>query len=395
MNLFKKQNDDHIIQEKSIVVQENHLACKELIESLFGDILQKEEVTDICYNGQKIFVQDHLHGRYLIERQNNDYYGVIKKIANYMLKPFSYQKPILDVSFCEYRLTATYPELARNKNEKVVTFSLRRITSDIKIKRENIDFAPPEVFDFLQYCMESYQTILISGKTGSGKTELQKFLLSLMNQKDRVILIEENEEIHAKELFPERDIIDWIVRYEKNELPSLVRLSLRSNPDWIIIAETRGKEAYEIVQSILSGHSAITTIHSDSVRTSLQRLAKFSLERCEMEEKSYLKLLAEVIRIGIQMERVFDAKNNRYIHRIREICEYVPTSLGYQCNPIYQVEIQDDQQEKRCFGTISASLMRQMTKYVHLERIQFFYQKRKKKDGTKKENMDSDCIADK
>lgn|GEM_PF-3974588 len=92
----------------------------------------------------------------------------------------------------------------------------------------------------------------IAGETGSGKTELLKLLLSFIPKETRQIVIEDVQETHIKELFPEHDVFAWVTSPEKS-IEDLVKASLRFYPKYINVSETRGAEAYEMIQAALFG----------------------------------------------------------------------------------------------------------------------------------------------
>lgn len=321
------------------IIQENTLQCIDFIENSFLKGLFTDSVTDIYYNGKNLFAQDNWKGRYFINRKvdGNEVYELIRHIANSMLKNFSISSPILDVAFGNYRLSAVHPSLARYDNKKVTTFSLRKIAPILQIKENDTYLAPLEVIELLKCLVKTYQSILISGATGSGKTELQKFLVSFMNENDRIILIEESYETYLKEIFPNRDITSWIISNQNGELSTLIRLALRNNPDWIIIAETRGKEAYDMIHSVLTGHPIITTIHSESAENNLSRIVQMCKKEIEFEETAMANIIAKHLKIGVHIEKIFDTEKNIYIRRIREIVEYIPENFGYTTHTLYDV----------------------------------------------------------
>jgi len=126
------------------IVHENHEKCIEIIEKSFLKNYFSETLTDIQYNGSDFFGQDNELGRYKLDItiSNEEVFSILCQLANYALKPFSSQYPILDIAFGNYRLSAMHPSLARNNNEKVTTFSIRKIQPSLKIKDN--DKIPPE-----------------------------------------------------------------------------------------------------------------------------------------------------------------------------------------------------------------------------------------------------------
>ncbi|MBY3179758.1 P-type DNA transfer ATPase VirB11 [Rhizobium leguminosarum] len=121
--------------------------------------------------------------------------------------------------------------------------------------------------------IEERFNVLVSGGTSSGKTTIARSLISMMDHNERLITIED-----AQELFPpHRNQVGLISdRKDKSErMPSkLLESCLRMRPDRIIVGEIRGVEAYDFLEAINTGHpGAITTIHADSPTLAFDRLA--------------------------------------------------------------------------------------------------------------------------
>lgn len=115
--------------------------------------------------------------------------------------------------------------------------------------------------------------VLISGGTSSGKTTVARSLIEMMDRNERLITIED-----AQELFPpNRNQVGLISDRKENSarMPSkLLESCLRMRPDRIILGEIRGVEAYDFLEAINTGHpGAITTIHADSPSLAFDRLA--------------------------------------------------------------------------------------------------------------------------
>ena len=350
------------------IIQENVKQCVFLIENSFLKGIFTDSITDVSYNGNDLFIQDNYKGRYKYEKKVNedDVYELIKLISNYMLKNFSVQNPILDVAFGNYRLSAVHPSIARFDNKKVTTFSLRKISPTLKIKGNEKYLAPPVVLKLLELLIKSHESIIISGNTGSGKTELQKYLVGYTYENERIILIEESYETYLKEIYPERDITSWIMSNTENDLSTLIKLALRNNPDWIIIAETRGKEAFDMINSILTGHPIITTLHSENAQNNLTRLIQMCKKSVEFDEKNMVNTIAKNLKIGVHVEKIFDNETNKYQRRISEVVEYVPYASSYKVVSLYNVY-------KNQYKKLSIRLMNKLKKnFFNLDEISIF-----------------------
>src|SRR6185312_2010265 len=116
--------------------------------------------------------------------------------------------------------------------------------------------------------------------TGSGKTTLLNAVANLIEPDERIGLIEDTAELRltAKNLF----------RFEARRsqpgiraitIRDLLKASLRHRPDRIIVGEIRGGEAWDLIQAINTGHAgSLSTIHPNSARQALSRLATLTLQ---------------------------------------------------------------------------------------------------------------------
>ncbi|MFP3355408.1 ATPase, T2SS/T4P/T4SS family, partial [Pseudoalteromonas sp. SIMBA_153] len=76
----------------------------------------------------------------------------------------------------------------------------------LALRKDNFDaFAPMDIFNLFEAIIASKSNVTISGPTGTGKTELQKLLLSHVPYKEKVIMIEDTPESHVKILYPEKN----------------------------------------------------------------------------------------------------------------------------------------------------------------------------------------------
>jgi type IV secretion system protein VirB11 len=146
--------------------------------------------------------------------------------------------------------------------------------------------------------------ILIAGGTSSGKTTVARALIAISNLDERIITIED-----AQELFPpHKNKVELIAsRKEKSErLPSrLLESCLRMRPDRIILGEIRGVEAYDFLEAINTGHpGAITTIHADSPELALDRLALMVMRAgLQMSHAEIIRYAKKTIDLIIQVGR--------------------------------------------------------------------------------------------
>ena len=282
----------------------------EYLESSFlRDLLSLESVTDISYNGESIYYIDNRFGRMKreVDVEPQLVKDFIRQIANLSEKQFSYQSPELDVSFGKYRLSALHQSICRKNNVECVCFSIRIASSKLRLE-ENERFFPKEVIDLLDVLIQSNVSIVIGGLTGSGKTELQKYLLTRMIENSRTIVIDNILELDQLKIDKKLDLNIWQVdeNRSKASIQSLVRTALRSNPDWLIVAESRGREMLEVLNSSLTGHPIITTLHALDIKSMPYRMVRMvMMNEQKMDFKDVYQDIAYHLRFYIYMKRKY------------------------------------------------------------------------------------------
>ena len=292
-----------------------------LEESFLKELLSNERVTDISYNGQDLYYVDNDYGRVksdiTIEKQAAK--DFVRQIANLTEKQFSYQSPELDVSFGRYRFNALHQSVCRKNNEESVCFSIRIASSSLKFKDSGS--LNEEVKELLRVLVNSNVSIVIGGLTGSGKTELQKYLISLMKENTRAIVIDNILELDQFKTEQSLDLNIWQVdeKREAASIENLVRNALRSNPDWLIVAESRGKEMLDVLNSSLTGHPIITTLHAFDINSMPTRMVRMvMMNEQKMNFKDVYLDIAYHMRFYIYLKRRYsnDGLVSRYISSI-------------------------------------------------------------------------------
>ncbi len=247
-----------------------------LEKSFLEPLLKYEGLTDISYNGQSLYYMTNTFGRQKseISISKDDVGSFLRQIANATEKQFSYQNPILDVSFGRYRLNAVNSSLARSANDKTYTFSIRVERNECLIN-ENSSFMDDESRNIIHDLLKKGESIIIGGLTSSGKTEFEKYCLYHMRRDTRVIVIDNVEELDMLQI-PNLDLTTWLVNeqsFKNASFSSLVKNSLRNNPDYVVVAEARGEEMLDALISAMSGHPILTTIHAKDVTSMPDRIA--------------------------------------------------------------------------------------------------------------------------
>lgn len=174
---------------------------------------------------------------------------------------------------------------------------------------------------FLEAAVMAKLNIVISGGTGTGKTTLLNILSGFLGDDERIITIEDAAELNLHQ----RHVISLETRLTNYEgegevtIRDLVRNSLRMRPDRIIVGEVRGKEAFDMMQAMNTGHEgSLTTLHANNPIDALNRLETMILmNEMEIPVSAVRGYIENAIDIIVQIDRLSDGK--RKITSISEL----------------------------------------------------------------------------
>ncbi|HEA46499.1 MAG TPA: secretion system protein E [Candidatus Pacearchaeota archaeon] len=199
----------------------------------------------------------------------------VEKLAQRSGKNISYASPILDGTLPDgSRVNATY---TKDITSRGPTFTIRKFTKTPWTPPQLLSFRTmsPEMLAYLWILVQYKMNILIAGGTSSGKTTLLNAIAFFIPPEARVVSIEDTRELNL----PRENWLPSVTRGATGsgnvgeiDLFTLLKSSFRQNPDYVIVGEVRGKEAYVLFQGMASGHSSISTMHADSMDTVMKRL---------------------------------------------------------------------------------------------------------------------------
>lgn len=172
------------------------------------------------------------------------------------------------------RLTVAVPPICLNGP----SFTIRRFTNFILTPEEYIQMGAgtQEMFDFLKLATKGRANILVCGGTSTGKTTLLRALCTYIPKTERILTIEDTEELQLKKEDPDRDVIAFLA--QKGRVNFSIRdcllLALRERPDRIVIGEVRGTEAVDLIDAMRTGHEAMGTLHVSTPVEAIERLGR-------------------------------------------------------------------------------------------------------------------------
>lgn len=301
----------------------NNSMFSQLDFGALNEFLEDENVTDISYsNNGQVWLKTLDRGVLQVERPeiNN---GLMEKLAfqcsNVMGTTFNMAHPFLDAESTELRFNFVHDSIATNG----VACTIRKTPAKIRLSENKLlseAYVTKELHDFLMTAVIGHCNIIVSGETGSGKTELVKYLTAHTKENEKIITIEDTLELHLDKIFPHRDIVAMKTNNVASYSEVLVTC-MRQNPRWILLSEVRTAEAVTAVRnSISSGHNIISTIHSDSAKNVPMRL--YSLLENNIDIEQFLKSIHRYIQIAIHVKGYYSSELERFQREIVEICEF-------------------------------------------------------------------------
>jgi flagellar protein FlaI len=241
----------------------------------------------------------------------------VMKLAERCGKTISIASPLLDGTLPDgSRVQAT---LASDIARRGSNFTIRKFTEKPLTPVDLLRFGTCDLtlMSYFWMVVEYGCSILISGGTASGKTTLLNVLSMFIKPQLKVISIEDTAELKLAHPHWVSHVSRVPIAVEKREVDlfELLRASLRQRPDYLIVGEVRGREAYVLFQQIALGHAALATIHAESFSKLVDRLTTPPI--------SLPASLLQNLDLVIFIERV--RKKDKFVRRITSVDEI----MGY------------------------------------------------------------------
>ncbi|MBE3122479.1 MAG: type II/IV secretion system ATPase subunit [Thermoplasmata archaeon] len=256
------------------------------------------------------------------------------------------------ISIAEPMLDATMPDgsriqmtLSKAVTTNGSTFTIRRFRSDPITATDLIMYKTmsPEMVAFMWLAVENGVNALIAGGTASGKTSTLNAISLFIPRESKIVSIEETREINL----PHPNWIPGVTRSGFGEvineklageidLYDLMKAALRQRPEYILVGEIRGKEAYVLFQAMATGHTTYSTVHADSAQSLIHRLEGKPIEIPRVMLQSL-----DIVTIQVQAE-VGDQRVRR-CKQIVEIVDIDPVTKEILTNEVFRWDPVQDQ----------------------------------------------------
>ena len=289
-----------------------------------NDLLEDDSITEIMVNGiNEVYVE--IDGKIVKDDSvsfiNDDHIiRTIQRIVQPLGRTIDAANPMVDARLRDgSRLNAIIPPLSL----KGPVLTIRKFAKELESVEQLLlkGTLTNDMAKFLEACVQGKVNIIISGGTGTGKTTLLNILSGFIHDDERIITIEDAAELRLKQSHV-ISLETRLVNYEgagEITIRDLVRNSLRMRPDRIIVGEVRGKEAFDMMQAMNTGHEgSITTLHANSPIDALNRLETMILmNEMEIPVSAVRGYIENAIELIIQIDRMTDGR--RKITSISEV----------------------------------------------------------------------------
>src|SRR5437868_2026014 len=323
-----------------MTLAERERVIEEILDEVFGlgplePLLKDPTISDIMVNGfDNVYIE---RGGRMVEtnirfKDQNHVRLIIERIVSAVGRRIDDSSPIVDARLADgSRVCAVIPPLSligpvisiRRYGKKVLS------TEDL-LKNETLTTG---MLDVLAGAVEARLNIVISGGSGSGKTTMLNTLSRFIPEEERIVTIEDTAELQLQQ--------SHVVRLETRPTNiegagaitqrDLVSNTLRMRPDRIVVGESRGAEALDMLQAMNTGHDgSMTTVHANAPRDAFSRLETMVMMASQhVPDKVIRQQLASAIHLVVHCSRLSDG--TRKVTGVAEV-------LGVEED---QVEMQD------------------------------------------------------
>jgi len=357
--LDSKKVEDYLIEQVENVIDSHQIKLDDISKkkilyfikreslgySKIDALMKDPNIEDISCDGPNVPI--FLYHRKYGSLKSNVEFNSEEELSYFVIKLA--QKCGKHISIAEPILDATVPDGSRIqmtlKNEvtsKGSTFTIRKFRAD--------PFTPPdlialntlssEILAYFWLAIENRVNALIAGGTASGKTTVLNALSLFIPREAKIVSIEETREINL----PHPNWIPGVARSGFGEIVGdkmvgeidmydLMKAALRQRPEYILVGEIRGKEAYVLFQAMATGHATYSTVHADSAKSLVHRLEGKPIEIPRIMLQA-LDIISIHFRTRVNGQRVRRCKQIIEIIDIDPITKEILTNEVFRWDPI-------------------------------------------------------------
>jgi len=356
---YLQKNIARIVKEFGIVLTQNQYV--KIMYYIYRDFLGFNEIEPLLEdpNIEDISCDGVSTPLYIIHRKfgslkTNITFSDLETLREFVIKLaertgryVSYAEPILAGTLPDgSRVSAT---LAGDVATRGPTFTIRKFSEKpfSPVDQMELGTASPDLLAYFWYLIEHGVSLLIIGGVATGKTSFLNTLAMFIPPESKIVSIEDTREIRL----PHEHWVPGLARvgfgiptptgekYGEVTLFDLLKESFRQNPDYVIVGEVRGAEAYVMFQGMSSGHPSISTFHAGSVDTMIKRLTTPPIELSTT-------LIESLDIVAVMTHAKEKGKSSRRINEVVEIESVDPKTEEVKMRIIFRWEPSSDTYEK-------------------------------------------------
>ncbi len=334
----EKQKTSEII--RSAILELPKAAQKRIQAEFFGhgpleELILDPSITEIMMNQDYVHFEksgfiyqhnDHFQCAFTLDRFFNRIFDTIGRHPTLTM-------PFIDGSWNGFRVHLVRNPICNNS----IQLTLRRHSERHWSLNDLINhkMMTPQLADKLLTSFQKKENLLIVGTTGSGKTTLINALIQKAHSMERLILIEDTDEL----IVPNSVSVKMLTRLASHNLPlvnqqSLLMQALRMRPDRILVGEVRGPEAKDLLLTLSTGHSGfLGSLHAKSAREALWRLEMLVQMGAPQWSLDTIRKL-----IQVSLDKIVVTERHHGTRRIREVMRLSGLEHhGFLLEPEYEI----------------------------------------------------------
>lgn len=328
--LFRKQNqlleshwdldqisDSQDAQLKTLIASEVHSlepeARKRILDEIYGlgpleVLLSDPTVTEILVNTPKTIIFER-QGRLQLADDffyNQTTYNQIIERLSQMCRGFMNQeRPFIESQMGKLRITLIYSELARGSHLISIRKQPEQVWTLSQLKKNN--WCTDQQLTLVQKMIIKRDNFIVVGGTSSGKTSALQALLGELQPLERVVMIEDTQELHppnsvSTSLLTRTSTLEKLCNIDMNDL---LKRALRLRPDRLVVGEIRGAEATNLLMALATGHDgSFGSMHARTAQEALLRLEMLiQMGAPQWSLESVRKLIAMTVKYILVVEK--------------------------------------------------------------------------------------------
>jgi len=307
------------------------------------DVLMNDpNIEDISCDGPGIPL--YIYHRRYESMETNIVYADAASLESYVIrlaqrcgKHISTSTPLIDSTLMDgSRIVMT---LGKEVSTKGSTFTIRKFREDPLTPTDLVTFKTmsPLMLAYVWLAVQYGMSMLFVGGTASGKTTTLNAISLFISPQMKIVSIEETRELnlpHAnwipgctREGFGGEAVGGKLVG--EVSMYDLLKASLRERPEYIIVGEIRGSEAYVLFQAMATGHTTFSTMHADSVPGLIHRLENKPVDIPRV-------MIPSLDAVCIQIQTRVGGRRVRRMKQIVEIIGLDPHSKELLTNEVFR-----------------------------------------------------------